>query len=51
VDQLEFRVAAPRRGPQRAERSMAVGPIDEADGIEDGDMRRVYIASRKKELA
>src|SRR5260370_11079410 len=51
VDELEFRVAAPRRGPQRAERSTPVGPVDEADGIEDTDMRRLYIASRKKETA
>jgi Dna[CI] antecedent DciA-like protein len=51
VDELEFRVAAPRRGPQRAERSTPAGPVDEADGIEDGDMRRLYIASRKRELA
>jgi Dna[CI] antecedent, DciA len=51
VDELEFRVAAPRRGPQRAERSMPAGPMDEADGIEDVDLRRLYITSRKKELA
>ena|SRR5579859_1147836 len=51
VDQLEFRVAAPRRGPQRAERSTSAIPLDEADGIEDADLRRLYITSRKKELA
>jgi predicted nucleic acid-binding Zn ribbon protein len=50
VDELEFRVAAPRRGPQRAERS-TTRPPDEADGIEDTDLRRLYITSRKKELA
>ena len=51
VDQLEFRVAAPRRGPQRAERSTSASPEDEANGIEDEDMRRHYIATRKRELA
>jgi predicted nucleic acid-binding Zn ribbon protein len=51
VDELEFRVAAPRRGPQRAERSTPARPADEADGIEDADLRRLYITSRKRELA
>ena len=51
VDELEFRVAAPRRGPQRAERSTTASAVDEADGIEDVDLRRLYITSRKKELA
>jgi predicted nucleic acid-binding Zn ribbon protein len=51
VDQLEFRVAAPKRGPQRAEHSTTASPADEADGIEDADLRRLYITSRKKELA
>ena len=51
VDELEFRIAPQRRGPQRAERSTPGGAVDEADGIEDGDMRRLYIASRKRELA
>jgi predicted nucleic acid-binding Zn ribbon protein len=51
VDELEFRVAAPKRGPQRAERSTTARPPDEADAIEDVDLRRLYISSRKKELA
>jgi predicted nucleic acid-binding Zn ribbon protein len=51
VDELEFRVAPQRRGPQRAEQSTPARPKDEADGIEDMDLRRLYIASRKKELA
>lgn len=50
VDELEFRVAAQKRGPQRAERSTTLPP-DEADGIEDADLRRLYVTSRKKELA
>ena len=48
VDELEFRVAPQRRGPQRAEQST---PADEADGIEDPGLRRLYIQSRKRELA
>ena len=51
VDELEFRVAAQRRGPQRAERSTTTRPPDEADGIEDADLRKLYISSRKRELA
>ena len=51
VDELEFRVAAQRRGPQRAERSTPMRPPDEADGIEDDNLRRLYISSRKRELA
>jgi len=51
VDELEFRVAPQRRGPQRAERSSAFRPEDEADGIEDPNLRRIYITSRKRETA
>jgi hypothetical protein len=51
VDELEFRVAPQKRGPQRAERSTPATPKDEADGIEDVDLRRLYITSRKKEMA
>jgi predicted nucleic acid-binding Zn ribbon protein len=47
VAELDFRVVPPRRGPRRAERSTS----DEADRIEDPGLRRLYIASRKKELA
>ena len=51
VDDLEFRVAPERRGPQRAERSTAARPEDEADDIEDPELRRIFIASRKRETA
>jgi len=51
VDELEFRVAPQRRGPQRAERSSPQISGDEADGIEDPSLRRLYIISRKRELA
>ena len=50
VGDLEFRVAPARRGPQRAERSTST-PADEADRIEDPGLRRLYIASRKRETA
>jgi len=51
VGELEFRVAPAKRGPQRAERATMKVREDEADRIEDPGMRRVYILSRKKELA
>ena len=46
IDELEFRVAPAKRGPQRAAAS-----TDEADRIEDPSLRRIYITSRKRELA
>ncbi|MCL4401130.1 MAG: DUF721 domain-containing protein [Acidobacteria bacterium] len=49
VDDLEFRIVPPRRGPQRAAFSTARG--DEADGISDPVLRHIYRASRKKALA
>jgi predicted nucleic acid-binding Zn ribbon protein len=51
VDEVEFRVAPQRRGPQRAEQSSASRPKDEADGIEDAGLRRIYITSRKRDTA
>jgi predicted nucleic acid-binding Zn ribbon protein len=51
VDDLEFRIAPQKRGPQRAEQSTAARPEDEADGIEDQNLRRLYLSSRKKETA
>ncbi len=49
VDQVEFRVAPRRRGPQNAERSQPAAADDEAAGIDDPNMRRLYVSSRKKE--
>jgi hypothetical protein len=51
VVELEFRVAPAKRGPQRAERVSPDVSQDEADRIEDPGMRRLYIQSRKRELA
>ena len=47
IDELEFRVAPAKRGPQRA---VAVS-ADEADRIEDPGLRRIYLTSRKRERA
>ena len=49
VEDIEFRVAPRRLGPQRAQHSTAVN--DDADGIADPVLRNIYKASRKKELA
>jgi predicted nucleic acid-binding Zn ribbon protein len=48
VEEVEFRVAPRRLGPQRAQHAMAA---DEADGIADPVLRNIYKASRKRELA
>jgi predicted nucleic acid-binding Zn ribbon protein len=48
IDEIEFRVAPERRGPQRAERLSQKLPDDEADGIEDPGLRRLYITSRRR---
>jgi predicted nucleic acid-binding Zn ribbon protein len=49
VSDVEFRVAVPRRLPQRAE--TASSARDEADQIQDPVFRRLYVASRKRSLA
>ena len=49
VSDIQFRVAPSRRLPQREE-SLPSG-ADEADGIVDPVLRRVYIASRKRASA
>ncbi len=50
VDDLEFRVMPRRREPQRALYST---PLlhDEADGIADPGLRRLYVAARRRETA
>lgn len=45
IDSVEFRLGVPRRQPKRAEHARSVP--DEADGIEDPILRRVYKTSRK----
>lgn len=43
VEELSFRVGVPRRPPQRVVRL-----ADEADGIADAGMRRIYLQSRRR---
>ena len=49
VEEVEFRVRVPRPAPRREER--ANRPYDEADGIEDPVLRRVYKFARKRASA
>src|SRR5688572_13860619 len=49
VEELEFRVALPRRKPGRAETASTT--LDEADGIRDPFLRNIYKAARKKATA
>jgi len=56
--QIEFRIGIPRRPPQREETLGAftlTSPVsraaDDADGISDPVLRRIYINSRRKALA
>ena len=46
VSAIEFRVAVPRRPPQREE--IAAAPADEADRIADPVLRRIYRQSRSR---
>ena len=50
VTDIEFRVLPPRREPQRAQTLDLSLPVtaDEADGIEDPVLRRLYRTSRSK---
>jgi len=52
VTELEFRAIPARLGPKVAESSMrATEPGDEADGINDPGLRRIYRSQREKEMA
>ena len=46
VEELEFRVALPKRKPARAETAVSIP--DEADGIRDPFLRNIYKAARKR---
>lgn len=51
VGDLEFRVMPPRFGPQR-ETAILPGKLDdEAEGIEDPGLRRIYRVARRRETA
>ncbi|HEX4749216.1 MAG TPA: DUF721 domain-containing protein [Bryobacteraceae bacterium] len=47
VQDVEFRISIPRREPQRAEQR-DLETRDEADGIKDPVMRRIYKRSKKQ---
>ena len=51
VNDIEFRIATPRRPPQPAQRLNQTKPPDEADGIGDPVMRILYKQARKKASA
>jgi predicted nucleic acid-binding Zn ribbon protein len=52
VTDLEFRVMPPRRAPQREVATpLQNRPTDEADGIADPGLRRIYKAARARETA
>jgi hypothetical protein len=49
VEELEFRVALPKRQPARA--TTASSATDDADGISDPFLRNIYKAARKRATA
>ena len=52
IEDLEFRVAIPRRQPQRAPaRETTAAVFDEAESIQDPVLKKVYRLSRKKATA
>jgi len=51
VTEMEFRVAVPKRAPQRAESHGNTIPEDEANTIHDPVFRMLYKASRKRSTA
>jgi len=51
VNDIEFRIATPRRPPQPAHALNPAKPLDEADGIADPVLRILYKQARKKASA
>ncbi|HEY1950892.1 MAG TPA: DUF721 domain-containing protein [Bryobacteraceae bacterium] len=51
IEDVEFRVGAPRREPQRATSRESVPLADEADSIQDPVLKKLYRLSRKKATA
>jgi predicted nucleic acid-binding Zn ribbon protein len=51
IEDLEFRIAIPRRQPQRAPVRETAAIPDEADGIQDPVLKKLYRLSRKKATA
>jgi hypothetical protein len=48
IENIEFRIGAPRRQPQRAECREATSTGDESDRIQDPVLKKVYRLSRRK---
>ncbi|HMJ61180.1 MAG TPA: DUF721 domain-containing protein [Bryobacteraceae bacterium] len=51
IEDLEFRIAIPRRQPQRAPVRETAAIPDEADSIQDPVLKKLYRLSRKKATA
>jgi len=53
IQDIEFRIGIPRREPQRTDspRTASGGPADEAEGIQDPVLKKIYRLSRKKATA
>src|SRR5579863_954209 len=52
VTDVELRIMPPRLGPQReVESRLALEPLDDAAGIRDPGLRRIYKAARRREIA
>ena len=51
IEDLEFRVAIPRRQPQRAPVRETTTVLDEAESIQDPVLKKLYRLSRKKATA
>jgi predicted nucleic acid-binding Zn ribbon protein len=54
VTEIELRVMPPRFGPQReveVRLDLTAPGVDEAEGIEDPGLRRIYRAARRREIA
>jgi len=52
IADVEFRIMPPRRGPQVAQSSLPAFELsDEASGIPDPGLRRIYRSQRQREIA
>jgi hypothetical protein len=56
VTEVELRIMPPRMGPQRASdqgfgERLVLEPVDDAEGIADPGLRRIYKAARRREIA
>jgi predicted nucleic acid-binding Zn ribbon protein len=51
VTDIELRIMPPRMGPQRATEERLVLEPDDAEGIADPGLRRIYKSARQREIA